>query len=128
MAEDHQARETKTSDSRLSRSAVGRASGAVSRLVGGISTMQATGRFLRRQLWAWPIIAALLFGAAGWWVYEAVEGVMREQRITDLNTVVSASADAVRVWMGEQRVNVQLIAADEQLQRPVAELLRLADA
>ena len=52
----------------LSRSAVGRASGAISRLFSSASRVQATGQFLRRQLWAWPIIAAVVLGAAGWWV------------------------------------------------------------
>jgi hypothetical protein len=52
---------------------------------------------------------------------------MREQRATELNAMVDASASAVRVWTGEQRINVELIAADEQLRLTVPELLRLAD-
>src|SRR4051812_13158679 len=111
----------------LSRSAIGRMSGAVSRLFGGTSTMRVTGRFLRRQLWAWPIIAAVLFGGAGWWVNQSVESAMQQQRAADLNAMADASASAVRVWMGEQCVNVKLITDDEQLRAPVAELLRLAD-
>lgn len=111
----------------LSRSAVGRVSGAVSRLFGGLSTVQATGRFLRQQLWAWPIIAAVLFGGAGLWVHQAVENAMRDQRIADLNGMADASAKAVTVWMSEQRVNVELVADDEKLRPPVMELLRLSD-
>jgi hypothetical protein len=111
---------------RMSRSSVGRVSGAVSRLFGGSSTIRATGRFLRRQLWAWPIIAAVLFGGAGWWVHQSVENAMSEQRATDLNAMVEASVASVRVWMGEQRVNVQLFAEDEKLRPLVTELLRLA--
>jgi eukaryotic-like serine/threonine-protein kinase len=112
---------------RPSRSSPGRISGAVARILGGTSTVQATGRFLRRQLWAWPVIAAVLFGGAGWWVHRSVENAMRDQRATDLTTMIDASANAVRVWMGEQRVNVELIAADEKLWPMVAELLHLAD-
>jgi hypothetical protein len=111
----------------LSRSAVGRVTGVVSRLFGTGARFQATGRFLRRQLWAWPIIAALVFGGTGWWVHHAVEGAMRDQRATDLNTMVDASAKALRVWMGEQKVNVQLIAEDDQVRSLAAELLPLAD-
>lgn len=113
--------------SRLSRSSVGRVSGAMSRWIGGVSTIQASGRFLRRQLWAWPIIAAIVLGGAGWWVSQSVETAMRDQRAIDLNAMVDASAQAVTVWMGEQRINAQLFAGDEQLRRLAAELLPLSD-
>jgi len=96
-------------------------------LFGSASRVHATGRFLRRQLWAWPIIAAVLFGGAGWWVHQSVENAMREQRATDLNVMVDASVTALRVWMGEQRINAELFAADEQLRPLVAELLSMAD-
>jgi hypothetical protein len=112
---------------RASRSSVGRVSGAMSRLLGGSAAIQATGRFLRRQLWAWPIIAAVVFGGSGWLVHHSVESAMRQQRETDLNALVDASATSVRVWIGEQRVNVVLFADDEGLQPLVAELLSLSD-
>ena len=112
---------------RLSRSAVGRVSGAVSRWLGGSAALQATGRFLRGQLWAWPIIAAILFGGAGWWVHRAVDNAMRDQRAVDLNTMVDASVNAVRVWLGEQKTNVLLFAEDAELAPLVAELLPLGD-
>jgi eukaryotic-like serine/threonine-protein kinase len=111
----------------LSRSSIGRVSGAVSRFMGGATRIQATGRFLRRQLWAWPIVAAVLFGGAGYFVHRSVENAMRDQRAIDLNAMVEASAKAVTVWMGEQRINVQLFADDEQLRQMVMELLPLAD-
>ncbi len=53
---------------------------------------------------------------------------MREQRATDLNVMVDASVDALRVWMKEQKVNVELVAEDEKLRPMVAELLRLASS
>ncbi len=110
-----------------SRSTVGRVTGAMSRWLGGVSTIQSTGRLLRRQVWAWPIVAALVFGGIGWWVHRVVESAMRDQRATDLNVMVDASATAVRVWMGEQRINVDLVAADDELRPLVRELLLLAD-
>jgi hypothetical protein len=110
----------------LSRSAVGRVSGAVSRIF-GVSTVQVTGRFLRRQLWAWPIIAAVICGGAGWMVHRSVENAMRDQRVNDLNAMVDASAKAITVWMGEQRVNVSLLGEDEQLYPLVVELGKLDD-
>ena len=35
---------------------------------------------LRKQLWIWPIIAAILLGACGWWVSQSVENAMRQRR------------------------------------------------
>jgi hypothetical protein len=106
---------------------VGRVTGALSRLFVSASKLQATGRFLQRQLWAWPIIAAVILGAAGWWVNHSVENAMHAQRATDLNVMADASVTAVHVWMGEQRINAQLFAEDEHLRPLVAELLDIAD-
>jgi hypothetical protein len=111
----------------FSRSAIGRASGMASRVFASASALKITGRFLRRQLWAWPIIAAVLFGGAGWWVHQSVESAMREQRIADLNVMVDASVSALQVWMNDQRVNAQLFADDEALLPLVMELLGVAN-
>src|SRR5262249_18365560 len=97
------------------------------RMLGRSTRIQATGRFLRQQLWAWPIIAAVLFGGAGWWVHYSVENAMRQQRATDLNVMVDASVTSVKVWMSEQRTNVELIADGEALRSLVAKLAPLAD-
>jgi hypothetical protein len=43
------------------------------------SSGRATRVFLRRQLWAWPLLATLVLGAVGWWVNRSVEAAMREQ-------------------------------------------------
>jgi hypothetical protein len=96
-------------------------------LFGSALSIQATGRFLRRQLWLWPILAAVVLAGVGGWVHHSVENAMREQRATDLNTMVDASVDAIQVWMGEQRINVRLVAEDEHLRSLVEELLPLAD-
>jgi hypothetical protein len=127
MNEDSHSVPSVSRSNSMSRSSVGRVSAAVSRLFGSSSRILATGRFLRKQLWAWPMIAAVLFGGAGWWVHLSVESAMRDQRANDLNTMVDASVSSIRVWMGEQRVNVQLVAEDDQLRPMVKELLDLAD-
>jgi eukaryotic-like serine/threonine-protein kinase len=119
--------EPSVSAARLSRSSVGHFSGTISRWFGSSSSRHATAQFLRRQLWAWPIVAAVLFGGAGWWVSRAIEDSMRRQRATDLNAMVDSSVAALRTWMGEQRVNVQLFAEDEQLRPLVKELLAVGD-
>ncbi len=127
MSDTSQSHSSHPSVGRGSRSSVGRGSRASSLFLGGTSAIQATGRFLRRQLWLWPIIAAVLLGGAGWWVHEAVEEAMQVQRATDLNAMVDASATALRTWMNEQRVNAKLFAEDEALRPAVLDMLRLSD-
>lgn len=122
MSEDRYDRASSGSGS-LSRSAVGRFSGTVSRWVGSMSSLRSTGRFLKQQIWAWPIVAAIVFGGAGLWVHWSVEEAMRDQRINDLNTMIDASANALRVWWKEECDNVELIALDEVLRPLVSRLL-----
>jgi hypothetical protein len=109
-----------------SLSAVGRVTSRFSRLLGSAASLQATARVLRRQLWAWPIIAALLFGCAGWWVSVSVDDAMRQQRHSALSTILDAEVTSLNVWMGEQRVNAEFTAADGRLRPLVAELLAVS--
>jgi len=97
----------------FSLSTVGRLTGVASRMFASASTLRATRRILRQQLWLWPIIAAVLFGGAGAWVHQSVEHAMREQRATDLNAMVDASVTALKVWMSEQQISAELFADDE---------------
>ena len=115
----------RTSSGQLSRSAVGRLTGIASRILTGKASLRATGQFLKQQLWAWPIVAALVFGGSGWWVHHTVENAMRDQRISDLNVMVDASVQALKVWIQSQQVAAQLVADDPRLQLPVQELLSL---
>src|SRR5688500_9387465 len=96
-----------TSAGPMSRSSVGRLTGAVSRWFGGSSSVQATARFLRRQLWVWPIIAAVVFGGSGWWVNRSVEDAMREQRATDLNAIVTSlnAVTGTPLYLSPEAVN-----------------------
>src|SRR5688500_2311242 len=110
---------------RMSRSAIGRATGRLSRRLASSTRLRAVGTFLRRQLWAWPLIAAVVLGTTGWLVHRSVERAMRVQREAELTTIRNADVEALRVWMTEQGRNADLVAADEKLQPPIAELVAL---
>jgi hypothetical protein len=125
MKELSQFRLSRSGIGRVSRSAIGRATGRMSRLLGGSSVIQATGRFIRRQLWAWPVIAAVILGSVGWWVYRSVDHAMREQRVNELTTILNADVAALKVWMTDRRRTAELIAGDEGLRPAVQELLTL---
>src|SRR5262249_49468394 len=70
-----------------------------SRRSSGTSTaLRGAGRFVRRQFWVWPLVAAALLGGAGWWVGRSVESAMRRQRINELTTILNADVAALRIW------------------------------
>jgi hypothetical protein len=58
---------------------------------------------LRRQLWIWPIVAALAIGGVGWWVHRSVEAAMSDELAGQLTTILNADVEALRVWTKDQR-------------------------
>ncbi len=89
---------------------VARVSRRLFQKIGSAVPLDATGRFLRRQLWAWPIIAALVIGGAGWWVNSSIESALREQRIATMTTIRDADVEALRGWMARQEQTAALLA------------------
>ncbi|MCE9548206.1 MAG: serine/threonine protein kinase [Planctomycetia bacterium] len=126
MSEPAKSEPSSSSIRKQSRSTVGRVTGRVTRLLGGSTTMQATGRFLRRQLWVWPIVAAALLGTAGWWVSRSVENAMRQQRLDELNTILEADIAALRVWVTHQQANAEMAARDDGLLPMIRDLTEIA--
>ncbi len=85
-----------------------------------------TSLLLRKQLWIWPIIAALLLGACGWWVSRSVESAMHQRRAAELTTILNADIAALQVWTADQARQAELIAKDNQLLPDVQSLLKAA--
>ncbi len=86
-------------------------------------SLVATATFFRRQLWAWPILAAVVLGGVGWWVHGSVEGAMRRQMDDELTTTLKADVTSLRTWMGEQESNARILAASEYILPRTRELL-----
>ncbi|WP_397568829.1 serine/threonine protein kinase [Schlesneria sp. T3-172] len=112
-----------TVNHQFSRSHIGRAS----RLFTSDTKLQATGRFLRREIWAWPLIAAVLFGGLGYWISGAVEAVMHQERSEELSVIADATVNALEIWIDDQRTIARLFAEDRELRPLVAELLAKLD-
>jgi eukaryotic-like serine/threonine-protein kinase len=125
MPDLSRSRLSRSAVSPLSRSAVGRATGRLTRRLASASSVRRAGTFLRRQLWAWPLIAAVILGLSGLLVHRAVERAMRDQREAELTTIRDADVEALRVWMIEQGRNAEQMADDERLQAPLRELLTM---
>jgi hypothetical protein len=89
-------------------------------------SLNVTHSVLTRHLWVWPIVAAVLLGAVGWWVHRSVEDAMRLKLEGDLQTILNADIEALRVWTTDQESIVRLIASRRALRPAVGELLKIA--
>ncbi len=81
----------------------------------------------RRQLWIWPIVAALGLGVLGWFTSHAIERAMHTQLADQLQTILNADVESVRIWIKEQEIDAELIAAAAPLLPAVPHLSRLAE-
>lgn len=100
--------------------------GKVSRALGRITSLGATGRFLQRELWAWPIIAAIVISAVGWWVRGNLEAVMKGRIAGALTTILDADVAALNGWINHQKENSLLLADKTRLRPIVEELIKIS--
>ena len=111
-----------SSQTRASRSRLSAVGPALRRLT-SVSGIRATAKFFRRQLWAWPVLAAVILGVSGWLVDRSVERAMRARREAELKTVLNAEVESLRTWMSDQGRNADLLSQDEKLHEPIRALL-----
>ena len=91
-------------------------------------TFSVTGTFLRRQLWVWPLIAAVVLAGLAWGVMAAVEGVMRKQVAAELTAIRDADVTALRVWSRQHEADARLLAMSDRVRPAVTELMAHADS
>jgi hypothetical protein len=96
--------------------------------VSGLSSSSGITRTLfKRQLWVWPIIAAVILGVLAWFTNRSIEGAMHQQMAAQLGTILNADIEAVRIWIKEQEVDAELMAAAGPVLSCARELVALAD-
>jgi serine/threonine protein kinase len=93
-----------------------------------VRSIASSSLFLRKQIWIWPILAALLLAIVGFWMSRSVEDAMRLRRESELTTILDADVAALRIWRTEQVKDAELIASDEQIRRTVRTLLEAVEA
>jgi eukaryotic-like serine/threonine-protein kinase len=82
----------------------------------GVVTALATTRLvLKRQLWLWPLVAALVLGGLGWWVRVDVEQAMRENLANELTTILNADVQALVLWTKDQEAVARSLAQSPAL-------------
>lgn len=85
-----------------------------------------TQKFLRQQLWIWPLIAAAMLVLVGVWLRAGMEGAMRTEIAANLETIRDANAEALRGWAAAMKSQAELLADDQQVRALTAGLLRRA--
>jgi hypothetical protein len=91
-------------------------------------SVSATGIFLRKQLWIWPVIAAVVLGMVGWSIRAIVEDAVKRSMSDNLQTILDDDVLALRIWLKNQESSAEAIAADELVRNHVATLVALAAA
>jgi hypothetical protein len=89
-------------------------------------SLGATRAALRRKLWLWPAVAALVLGGVGWWVHGSVEEAMRENLAGQLTTILNADIEALRAWTKDQEAIARSLARLPALRPAVREQLAVA--
>ena len=115
-------------DSGMKRSSVGKSLRSLARMGKGFSlrgTSYAAGRFLKTELWVWPVIAAVTLSVIAWWVNGAVERTMQRQVTATIETIRNADTTGARIWLKEQEANAKILAMSERVAPLVKELLEI---
>jgi tRNA A-37 threonylcarbamoyl transferase component Bud32 len=83
-------------------------------------------RVVSKNLWAVPLVGALIFALAGLWVRSRVEQTIRAEIAAHLQTVLNANINALRLWFTEREYDARSLAADMRIQAAIVELADLA--
>jgi len=89
-------------------------------------SITATNVFLRTQLWAWPLFAAVLLGGIGYGLRTSIERAVRESMEGHLQAILDADVSALRIWLETQRSNAETAASAERVGHLARELIEMA--
>ena len=88
------------------------------------SILSRTQGVLRRHLWIWPLLAAVILAFVGVWVRGRMEGAMKAQLAGTLRTILAANTEALRAWATTVKSQAELAAEDERVRELVDSLLQ----
>ena len=97
---------------------------SASRSVGRSFT--ATRLMLKRQLWIWPLLAAVILLLVGWGLRRAVDRALSESIAGQLKAILEADVAALDQWMQAQEAYAQIAADDPRIGDLARELIALA--
>ena len=83
---------------------------------------------LRKQLWIWPLIAAVILSGVAYWVRHRVEKTIKDNMAGDLQAVLTANETALDLWIEMQQSIIRMITQDAELEDYVRKLEEIANS
>jgi tRNA A-37 threonylcarbamoyl transferase component Bud32 len=83
---------------------------------------------LSKHLWIWPLFGAVLMSLVGLWTRSLVEGTMKAELASRMQTLLQVNTSALRMWLAEKESDAKALAADLTVQEAALELAALAEA
>lgn len=80
----------------------------------------------RRRFWIWPLLAAVLLMATGWYAQCRVEAVLKEELHSRLQVILDTVIVGQEAWFEDQKNEVRAIARIEELQAPIRDLTAIS--
>ena len=74
------------------------------------SSISTTGRILRRQLWLWPLFAAIGLTLVGWSIHSSVESAIKQKLAEELKTILHSELAALEIWFDTRKQFVHALA------------------
>ena len=111
----------KTTDGSSHREVRGSKAGHMT--LGGSVAVSRTAAYLRRKLWMWPIVGAVILLGTGWGVRHAIETTMREALASELQTLLNVEVAMLQTWFESQELNAESAARTGEVRGAVYELL-----
>jgi len=81
---------------------------------------------LSKYVWVWPLVGALLISVVGIWTRALLEGTMKAELTSRLQTLLSADVAALRLWCSEQEYDAKSFAADVRIGSAIVALADMA--
>lgn len=86
-------------------------------------TVTRTGLFLKKQIWAWPIVAVIMLATVGYFVQNAIESTIKSNVRAGLLSFVKIEAEMLEKWFAVQESTAAALANDETVRQSVEALL-----
>jgi len=90
------------------------------------SILSRTQGFMRRQLWIWPLLAAIILAFVAVWVRGRMESAIKAQISGNLKTILAANTEALRAWVATMKSQAELFAGDDRLRELTIELIHVS--
>lgn len=90
-------------------------------------SIRSTRLFLKKNLWAWPIIAVIGLSIVGFSIHSAIESTMRNNLQSQLQTLLDVEVAMLRTWFEVQQANAEAEANSTEVREHVKQLLEARD-